>query len=72
MEAGAKVRSVSEILGPDIERYREILKNDPNQVYARDAAVTLPWDPHVFLPCRMGRPIRVPEETVMRAVLEKL
>ncbi|MFJ9854870.1 arginine deiminase family protein [Streptomyces sp. NPDC101150] len=47
-------------------------RTNPNQLYVRDAAITLPWAPTVYLSARMAEPLRRPEEATMAAALEKL
>ncbi|MBH1934242.1 hypothetical protein I5Q34_08020 [Streptomyces sp. AV19] len=44
----------------------------PNLMFTRDAAITLPWAPGVYLPSRMAKPIRRSETAVMSLVLERL
>ncbi len=42
---------------------------NPNHVFTRDSAVTLPWAPRHFIPCNMARPIRQKEPLVMARAL---
>jgi arginine deiminase len=46
--------------------------SDPNLMFARDAAITLPWAPEVYLPARMVKPLRRAEVPVLSAALEAL
>lgn len=48
------------------------LEENPNHVFTRDSAITLPTAPGVFLPARMREPLRRPETRVLEAVLERL
>lgn len=45
---------------------------NPNHVFARDSAVTLPWAPRHYIPCNMARPIRREEPEVMARALGAL
>ncbi|MGK5545002.1 dimethylarginine dimethylaminohydrolase family protein [Streptomyces sp. URMC 127] len=45
---------------------------DPNLMFARDAAITLPWSPDVYLPSRMAKPLRRAEVPILSAALEAL
>ena len=45
---------------------------NPNHVFTRDSAVTLPWAPEHYLPCRMARPIRQEEPKLMEEALQGL
>ena len=48
------------------------LAANPNHVFARDSAVTLPWAPGRYIACNMARPIRRQEPRVMARALESL
>lgn len=52
--------------------YFAAARTNPNLVFTRDAAITLPWAPHVYLPARMAKPIRRAEVPIMSAALEGL
>lgn len=45
---------------------------DPNAVFTRDSAVTLPWAPGHYIPCNMARPVRRSEPRVMAQALKGL
>lgn len=45
---------------------------NPNQIYTRDALVTLPWMPGTYIAGRMHAPIRQPERDVMTTVMDRL
>jgi len=45
---------------------------NPNHVFTRDSAVTLPWAPRHYIPCNMARPIRREEPRVMAQALGAL
>lgn len=47
-------------------------RTNPNQLYVRDAAITLPWAPDLYLSARMAKPQRRPEEATLAAALEAL
>ncbi|WP_159393891.1 dimethylarginine dimethylaminohydrolase family protein [Streptomyces sp. NRRL F-5755] len=47
-------------------------RTNPNQLFTRDAAITLPWAPALYLSARMAEPLRRPEEATMGAALEAL
>jgi N-dimethylarginine dimethylaminohydrolase len=44
-------------------------RSNPNHVFARDAAVTLPWAPEHFIACNMAEPLRRPEPGIMARAL---
>lgn len=45
---------------------------NPNHVFTRDSAVTLPWAPRHFIPCNMARAIRRNEPRVMARAMTSL
>lgn len=47
-------------------------QTNPNLVFTRDAAITLPWAADVYLPGRMAKSIRRTEVPIMSAALEAL
>lgn len=47
-------------------------RTNPNLVFTRDAAITLPWAADVYLAARMVKPIRRTEVPIMSAALEAL
>lgn len=47
-------------------------RTNPNLVFTRDAAITLPWAADVYLPARMAKRIRRTEVPIMSAALEAL
>lgn len=56
---------------PDIvdEHGRRALEQNPNHVYTRDAAITLPWLPGRFVRGAMRRPVRRSEPDVLASAL---
>jgi N-dimethylarginine dimethylaminohydrolase len=48
------------------------LATNPNHVFTRDAAITLPSAPDFYLPARMREPLRRPETEVVGAALSAL
>jgi N-dimethylarginine dimethylaminohydrolase len=67
---GMPVLRLDEILGD--HPALEAVAGNCNQVYTRDAIVTLPWVPETYIAGRMYAPIRQPERMVMEAAMEKL
>ncbi|SMH28501.1 dimethylarginine dimethylaminohydrolase family protein [Azospirillum agricola] len=65
----AQVIVLESLLGP-VERAR--LGTNPNQVYTRDAMITLPWMPGNCILCNMGPSIRKPERDTMAAAAKAL
>lgn len=49
-----------------------VARTDPNLMFTRDAAITLPWAPDVYLSARIAKPLRRPEVAIMSAALERL
>lgn len=68
--AVGRVVYLAELVG-ELECFA-VAHTNPNLVFTRDAAITLPWAPEVYLASRMARPIRRPEVAVMSAALEAL
>ncbi|WP_407284945.1 dimethylarginine dimethylaminohydrolase family protein [Streptomyces sp. BP-8] len=68
--AGVSCRYVAELVG-DTPAFAAACA-DPNLMFTRDAAVTLPWAPDVYLPGRMAEPMRRPETAVLSTALESL
>ncbi|GAA2286682.1 hypothetical protein GCM10010145_66840 [Streptomyces ruber] len=68
--AGVTVITLQSLVG-DTPWFAQACTN-PNQMYVRDAAITLPWAPTRYLPARMAEPLRRPEEATMAAALERL
>ena len=58
-------------LDDDLEN-ETLFAANPNHVYARDSAVTLPWAPRHFIPCNMARAIRRNEPRVMARAMTSL
>ena len=54
------------------ERGRRALDANPNHVYTRDAAITLPWLPGRFLRGAMRQPVRAGEPEVLASALGAL
>jgi N-dimethylarginine dimethylaminohydrolase len=69
-DAGVEVVRLADLVGGS-ETWRHVEQN-PNQVYTRDSAITLPWLPGWFLGGAMRAPIRRPEVAVMREALQAL
>lgn len=69
-EAGVEVVRLADLIGGS-ELWNEVETN-PNLVYTRDAAITLPWLPGCYVGGAMRMPIRRPEVAVMAAALEAL
>ena len=59
---------------PDIvdEHGRQALDENPNHVYTRDAAITLPWLPGQFVRGAMRQPVRRDEPDVLASALRAL
>ena len=66
---GVPVLELTELLPG--ERWPSLAAN-PNHVFTRDAAITLPTAPDAFLPARMREPLRRPETAVLGAALAAL
>ncbi|HEY8582548.1 MAG TPA: arginine deiminase family protein [Capillimicrobium sp.] len=66
---GVEPVALGDLLGG---RYGEALELNPNHVYTRDSAVTLPWTPDVFVRGKMREPIRRHEPAVMGDALTAL
>lgn len=74
-EAGVRVLRLADLLGGELpggDPALATLASNCNQVYTRDAAVTLPWLPGAYVAGRMEAPIRRPEREVMATALERL
>lgn len=69
-EAGTRTLPLAELVADDPAR--EALAANCNQVYTRDAAITLPWAPGTYIAGRLKAAIRRPERRVMAAALERL
>jgi N-dimethylarginine dimethylaminohydrolase len=54
------------------EHGRRAVDQNPNHVYTRDAAITLPWLPGRFVPAAMRHPLRRGEPDVLASVLKAL
>lgn len=52
--------------------HESLFAANPNHVFARDSAVTLPWAPRHYIPCNMARPVRRKEPRVMARALGAL
>jgi len=50
----------------------ESVRRNPNQVYTRDALITLPWEPAYYTRGQMKAEIRRPESDVMEAAVKAL
>jgi N-dimethylarginine dimethylaminohydrolase len=60
-------------LGDQLEKGGDSeLHANPNHVYTRDSAITLPWLPGWFIRCAMRKPIRRAEPGLMAFALNKL
>ncbi|WP_375398614.1 arginine deiminase family protein [uncultured Sphingomonas sp.] len=69
--AHVPVTYLSDLVGDDPDYRREAADN-PNLMFLRDAAVTLPWAPDEYIPARFALPDRVGEPAVIGRALEKL
>lgn len=71
-----KVLYVSEILSErspaQLEKFSSYLSKNPNQVYTRDALITIPWIPNGYIRGNMGTEIRYKEAEVMSCVADLL
>jgi N-dimethylarginine dimethylaminohydrolase len=67
---GSKVLYVSEILEGDAAFL--LTRDNPNQVYTRDALITVPWIKGAYISGRMKSPIRGSERRVMERVAQRL
>jgi N-dimethylarginine dimethylaminohydrolase len=68
--AGVEVVGLREVVG-GTAAWRGVERN-PNHVYTRDSAITLPWLPGHYLRCAMRAPIRRPEPGVLAQALARL
>ncbi|MEQ1769133.1 MAG: arginine deiminase family protein [Devosia sp.] len=62
---------LEDVLGDDAA-YRAEAESNPNLIFTRDSAVTLPWAPGVFIPGRPALQSRQGEAAVVAAALQKL
>jgi len=67
--AGVEVVYLHEVASPE---HRARLDANPNHVYTRDSAITLPWLPGRFIRGAMRKPIRRDEPDVMASALSTL
>jgi len=71
-----KVLYVSEILSQrspaQLAKFSNYLSTNPNQVYTRDALITIPWIPNGYIVGNMGTEIRYKEAEVMSCVADLL
>lgn len=69
-QAGTKVVFLHELIGahPSFSQ----AKHNPNQVYTRDALITLPWSPNSYIAAHMASEIRRPETSTMEALARAL
>ncbi|MBT2509879.1 hypothetical protein J7I98_29250 [Streptomyces sp. ISL-98] len=68
--AGATCQPLAELVG-DVPCFAAA-RTDPNLMFTRDAAITLPWAPDVYLSARIAKPLRRPEVAITSAALERL
>ncbi|NED06907.1 hypothetical protein G3I55_35265 [Streptomyces sp. SID6648] len=68
--AGFTCRYLGELVGDSA--CFGIAGSDPNLMFTRDAAITLPWAPDVYLPAHMAKPLRGAEVVVLSTALEAL
>jgi len=68
--AGTRVLQLAELLADDPAG--EALAANCNQVYTRDAVITLPWQPGAYVAGRLKAPIRRPERRAMAVAMERL
>jgi N-dimethylarginine dimethylaminohydrolase len=52
--------------------YRAEAARNPNLMFTRDSAITLPWAPNVFIPTRLALPCRANESLLMGKALGRL
>ncbi|MGI5466262.1 dimethylarginine dimethylaminohydrolase family protein [Streptomyces sp. CA-132043] len=69
-DAGVDCRYLMELAEESVDV--RAAQYDPNLMFARDAAITLPWVPEVYLPARMAKPLRRTEVPILSAALEAL
>jgi N-dimethylarginine dimethylaminohydrolase len=67
--AGVEVVYLGDVVAPE---HRSHLGENPNHVYTRDSAITLPWLPGSFIRGAMRKPVRRNEPEVMASVLSTL
>ena len=67
----AEVVTLVDLLGDDAELADEAARN-PNLMFTRDSAITLPWAPDVFVPARLKLPGRANEAPLAGRALERL
>lgn len=65
-----RVHYLSELLAGDAAL--DLACDNPNQVYTRDALITLPWVPWGYIPGNMKMPVRRREVRTMAAAVERL
>jgi N-dimethylarginine dimethylaminohydrolase len=69
-QAGIVVHHLGDLVAGDPEVEPGL--GNPNQVYTRDALVTLPWLPGAYIAGRMHAPIRQTERVAMEAAMARL
>lgn len=69
-QSGVEVRQIADLLAGDAAL--EPAAGNPNQVYTRDALVTLPWLPGRYIVGRMHSEIRRPERVTMEAAVRRI
>ena len=67
--AGVEVVYLHDVVSPE---HRARLDANPNHVYTRDSAITLPWLPGRFIRGAMRKPVRRNEPDVMASALSTL
>lgn len=70
--AAVRAAGVEVVRLADLVPASKELARNPNQVYTRDAALTLPWLPGLYVRGAMRVPLRRPEAAVLAAALRKL
>lgn len=66
---GTEIVYLRDVVGSGARRH---LEENPNHVYTRDSAITLPWLPNAFIRGAMRKAIRRREPDVMASALEAL
>ena len=70
---GVNVVSLSSLLEREfLEENKNIFENNPNQVYTRDALITIPWIPGKYIVGNMKSEIRKKEYIMLEAAVKKL
>lgn len=72
-ENGVNVLYLKDLLDKNfIEKNKEIFENNPNQVYTRDALITIPWIPGKYIVGKMKSEIRRKEYIMLEEAVKKL